>query len=433
MTLVDRPTAFLGLSHLGIISGVGWASLGQPVLGLDVDAPAVDALNKDVPPVHEPGLAELLGRHRGRLRFSTDFSLLADCPLVIVSRDVPTDPGNASDLGPVHELVDHASPHLAPGVVLVVMSQVPPGFTRALGGRIRSRRPGFSFHLYYWVETLIFGQAVDRFLKPERLIIGCADPAAPIAPVFETGLKRFGCPILPMRYESAELAKTAINLYLCAAVTYANTLSDLCEAVGADWSEMVPALRLDRRIGPAAYIRPGLGIAGGNLERDMVTLRDLCGATRVDGAFIETMLEYNTRRPGWVLRKLRDHVFAENPHPVIAVWGLAYKKNTRSTKNSMSLRVLEELRGRADVRAYDPAIKAGDVDVAAKVVDERDEALAGADCLLILTDWDEFAVPRPEAVRAMRRPLILDCVGVVDLAGADLRGVRYIGMGRPDA
>jgi UDPglucose 6-dehydrogenase len=195
---------------------------------------------------------------------------------------------------------------------------------------------------------------------------------------------------------------------------------------------MVPALRLDRRIGPAAYIRPGLGIAGGNLERDMVTLRDLCGTTRVDGAFIETLLAYNQRRPGWVRRKLQEHVFAQDAHPVIAVWGLAYKKNTRSTKNSMSLRVIEEIRGRAEVRAYDPVIKAGDVAVAAKIMDERDEALAGADCLLILTDWEEFAVPPPEAVRVMRRPLILDCVGVVDLARADLRGVRYIGMGRPN-
>ena len=429
---VEQPTAFLGLSHLGIISSVGWASFGQPVLGLDVDARAVEGLNRGTPPVHEPGLPDLLQRHRGRLQFSTDFSLLKECPLAVVSRDVPTDAANVSDLTPVNDLVDRAIPHLGSGVTLVVMSQVPPGFTRSLGARIRSRRPDLAFQLYYWVETLIFGQAVDRFLKPERLIIGCADPAAPPAPAFASGLRRFACPIVPMRYESAELTKTAINLYLCAAVTYANTLSDLCEAVGADWSEMVPALRLDRRIGPAAYIRPGLGIAGGNLERDMATLRGLCRAHQVDGAFIETMLAYNARRAEWVHRKLREHVFAQGTRPVIAVWGLAYKKHTRSTKNSVSLRVIDELRGLGEVRAYDPAIKAGDLQLPATVVDERDQMLAGADCLLILTDWEEFAVPRREALRAMRHPLVIDAVGVVDAARADLRGVRLIAMGRSD-
>jgi UDPglucose 6-dehydrogenase len=310
------------------------------------------------------------------------------------------------------------------------MSQVPPGFTRALGERIRRRRPDLGFQLYYWVETLVFGQAVERYLRPERIILGCADPAAARPPALEAGLRRFGCPILPIRYESAELTKTAINLYLGTAVTYANTLADLCEAVGADWTEMMPALRLDRRIGPAAYIRPGLGIAGGNLERDLVTLRELCRAAGVDAAFIDTLIEYNARRYRWVHRQLAEHVFATTPHPLVAVWGLAYKKNTRSTKNSMALRVIRELRGQAEVRAWDPVVTAAEIDAPAKVVTDRDEALAGADCLLILTDWEEFALPSALALASMRRPLVIDCVGVVDETRADLAGVRYIRMGR---
>ncbi len=159
--------------------------------------------------------------------------------------------------------------------------------------------------MYYWVETLIFGNAVQRFLHPERIIVGSADPSRPLPAALDEGLRRFDCPILPMGYESAELTKTAINLYLFGAVTYANTLSDLCEAVGADWSEMVPALRLDRRIGPAAYIRPGLGMAGGNLERDLVTLRGLGQRHGVDVAYVETLLAHNTRRYRWVQRQLQ--------------------------------------------------------------------------------------------------------------------------------
>jgi UDPglucose 6-dehydrogenase len=428
--VTEAATGFLGLSHLGIVSSIGWASLGAPVISVDLDEVPVAQLQRGELPVHEPGLPEALAESRDRMRFSTDPAALAECPLVIVSRDVPTDGGDGSDTSAVLRLVDAAIPHLRPGAVVALMSQVPPGFTRALGARMEARRPGLGIRLHYWVETLVFGMALQRFVKPERIIVGAADPARPLPAELVDALARFGCPVLPMRYESAELAKTAINLYLFGSVTYANTLSDLCEEVGADWSEMMPALRLDRRIGPAAYIRPGLGVAGGNLERDLVTLRELCSAHGVDAAYIETLIAYNSRRYRWVQRQLERRVLGPGARPVVAVWGLAYKKDTRSTKNSMALRVIADLRGRAEVRAYDPLVRAADVDVSATILDDRDATLAGADCLLVLTDWDDFAAPPRDAFKAMRRPLVIDCVGVVNPRRAGLDGVEFVTMGR---
>ena len=428
--MTEAATGFLGLSHLGIVSSIGWASLGAPVISVDLDEVPVAQLQRGELPVHEPGLPEALAASRDRMRFSTDPAALAECPLVIVSRDVPTDGGDGSDTSAVLRLVDAAIPHLRPGAVVALMSQVPPGFTRTLGARIEARRPGLGIRLHYWVETLVFGMALQRFVKPERIIVGAADPARPLPAELVDALARFGCPVLPMRYESAELAKTAINLYLFGSVTYANTLSDLCEEVGADWSEMMPALRLDRRIGPAAYIRPGLGVAGGNLERDLVTLRELCSAHGVDAAYIETLIAYNSRRYRWVQRQLERRVLGAGARPVVAVWGLAYKKDTRSTKNSMALRVIADLRGRAEVRAYDPLVRAADVDVPATILDDRDATLAGADCLLVLTDWDDFAAPPRDTFKAMRRPLVIDCVGVVDPRRARLDGVEFVTMGR---
>jgi UDPglucose 6-dehydrogenase len=422
-------TGFLGLSHLGIVSSVGWASLIGPVTAVDLDGPVVAQLAAGRLPVHEPSLDELFAKSRGRLTFTTDPAALAQCDLVIVARDVPTDDQNVSDLSPVLALVDAAVPYLRSGVTLAVMSQVPPGFTRTLGARIAAHRPGLDVRVYYWVETLIFGRAVERYLKPERIILGCLDPEQSLPSNLDEAVRRFGCPIFPMRYESAELTKTAINLYLCAAVTYANTLADLCEAVGADWTEMMPALRADQRIGPAAYIRPSLGIAGGNLERDMVTLRELCRSHGVDGALIETMLAGNERRVRWVERKLGEHVFVAAERPTVAVWGLAYKRGTRSTKNSIALGVLRELRNRCDVRAWDPLVTAADIDVPVKVVGDRDEALAGADCLLVLTDWEEFARPSPAALATMRRRLIIDGVGIVDVRGLE-QNAHVVTMGR---
>ena len=161
-------------------------------------------------------------------------------------------------------LLEFTLANTRPDAVVVVLSQVPPGYTRA------RQQPGRL--LYYQVETLIFGRAVERAVGPERFIVGCADPAKPLPAAMSAFLQSFGCPILPMRFESAELCKIAINCCLVSSISVANTLAELCEGIGADWSEIVPALKLDRRIGAYAYLAPGLGIAGGNLERDLATV-----------------------------------------------------------------------------------------------------------------------------------------------------------------
>jgi UDPglucose 6-dehydrogenase len=249
------------------------------------------------------------------------------------------------------------------------------------------------------------------------------------------GLARFACPVFQMGYESAELTKMAINLYLIGSVTYANTLADLCEALGADWSEMVPALKADARIGPAAYLRPGLGIAGGNLERDLSTLRRLARAngSSVDTGYLDALSAHHSQRLEWAHRKLADHVFARQPRPTIAVWGLTYKKNTRSTKNSPALRIIADLRARARLRAWDPVIRPGQLEVGADVVGDGCAALEQADCLLIMADWDEFAAADLGAIRReMRRPLVIDCAGVLGARRAELgrAGIEYVAMGR---
>jgi UDPglucose 6-dehydrogenase len=418
-------TAFLGMSHLGINYAAAWASFGQPTLGLDPDPSLVKRLLGGDLPVQEPGLLDLIERSGDCLTFSTDFSRLHECTLAVVARDVPTDDDNRSDLSPVNELIALAQKHLPSGATLAVMSQVPPGFMRNLYRTTPDR------DVYYWVETLVFGDAVRRAVHPERIIIGCADPSAPLSQPLSDGLAKFDCPILPMRYESAELTKTAINLYLVGSVTYANTLSDLCESLGANWNEMMPALKLDARIGPAAYVRPGIGIAGGNLERDLVTLRKLCAETQVDATYIDALVDHNARRLDWLERQMQRHVFNTSAMPEIAVWGLTYKKNTRSTKNSPSLRAIASLAGRAVVRAWDPAIAPAELEIAADIQDDQYAATDGADCLLVMADWDEFAAADlPRLRQNMRQPLIIDCAGVLQKRRTDMAGIQLVGMGQ---
>jgi UDPglucose 6-dehydrogenase len=430
MTATASQTAFVGLSHLGITYAAAWAKLGASVVAFDPAPGLANEVAQGDLPVHEPGLWELLAKCATRMAFTDDASAVASCDLVVVCRDVPTSDQGESDLRPISALVDLVVPYLKSGAVVVVMSQVPPGFTRALGARVRGLRPDAPIDLYYWVETLVFGDAVRRATQPERLIIGCADPAAPLAPAMAEATDRFACPVLPMAYESAELAKTAINLYLVSSVTCTNTLADLCEQAGADWSEIVPALRMDPRIGPAAYLRPGPGIAGGNLERDLITLFQLAGRTGADSSYLQVLIELNSRRLAWIYRVLEERVFRVTANPTIGIWGLTYKKNTRSTRNSPALRVLGSLVSRARVRVWDPVVGAEVVGQQVEAMPDRDAVLDGADCLLIMADWAEFGAADLEAVRRRsRRPLVIDCVGVLDGRRSELAGIEYVAMG----
>src|SRR5262249_54959955 len=153
----------------------------------------------------------------------------------------------------------------------------------------------------------------------------------------------FDCPILPMRYESAELAKISINCCLVASVTVSNTLAELCERIGADWSEIAPALRLDRRIGAHAYLTPGLGIAGGNLERDLATRQSLSEASGSKGGLTAPVLRNSGYGRVWLLRQLHARVLSRVADPVIVVLGVTYKENPQSIKNSPAVALIEQL------------------------------------------------------------------------------------------
>ena len=235
-------------------------------------------------PIEEPGFSELFAQHRARLRYTSAETALAECDLVFYSLDVRTNERNESDPGPLTALIHATAPHLAAGTTAVVLSQVSPGYMRQLRAELRELSPA---DFYYQVETLIFGRAVERAMQPERFIVGADDPGRPLPAPFQAWHAAFECPVLVMRLESAELAKIAINFFLVSSVTTTNTLAEICEAIGADWNEIAPALRLDRRIGPHAYLTPGLGIAGGNLERDLVTVQSLAGQTRHGGGYRE--------------------------------------------------------------------------------------------------------------------------------------------------
>jgi UDPglucose 6-dehydrogenase len=281
------------------------------------------------------------------------------------------------------------------------------------------------------VETLVFGDAVARALAPERFIIGSATPGADLPAGYRAWLQAFPCPVLVMRYESAELAKIAINLYLVSTVSVTNTLAEACEALGADWQEIAPALRLDRRIGPHAYLKPGLGLAGGNLERDLVTLRGLAAENRTEAGLVAAWEANSAHARTWALRTLGRVLLGERPNARLAVWGLAYKQDTHSTRNSAAIELLRALPG-CSVRAYDPVarLEGGGWDHVAVVPDAL-AALAGADALVVMTPWPEFSgVQAAEIAGRMPGRIIVDPYGMIGAPGCAAAGLRHFQLGR---
>lgn len=427
MTAVSPLTVvFMGMTHLGINHAAAAAAKGFAVIGFDTDQSLITALTAGRLPVVEPGLPELLCEHGGNIRFSADLADLARVDLCYVAPDVATDDAGHSDLTVLRELIALADQHLDPSTPMVVLSQTPPGFTRSLA-RPEARR-------FCQVETLIFGRAVERAMQPERYIVGCADPAAPLPPALQTFLAAFDCPVLPMRYESAELTKIAINLFLVSSVSTTNMIAELCERIGADWAEIAPALRLDRRIGPYAYLSPGLGVAGGNLERDLATFTRLASAYGTQSAIIAAWTANSKYRRDWVLARLYEHVFVHQSDARLAVLGLAYKENTHSIKNSPALALLSCL-GRRAVAAYDPVVRVSpDMHPDLRQAADPLDACAGADALVIMTPWPAFRTLDPAALAgALAGRVVIDPYRVLDSAALRAVDLRHIVLGAPDA
>jgi UDPglucose 6-dehydrogenase len=414
---------FAGMTHLGLVSASAVAGRGVEVVCFDADPALIDRLARRDWPVLEPGLDELIRGNGARQRFTGRRDDLKACDVVYVAPDVPTDDRGASDVSGLTALIRDLAGAMRSDAVMVVLSQVPPGYTRALGGLPPER-------LYYQVETLVFGQAVERATKPERYIVGCADPAAPLEARFRAVLDAFGCPILPMRYESAELAKISINCCLVASVTVGNTLAELCERIGADWSEIAPALKLDRRIGPYAYLTPGLGIAGGNLERDLTTVQRLSEAHGTEAGLIAAWLRNSRYRRDWPLRQLQARVLSRIADPLIGVLGVTYKENTHSLKNSPAVALIRELTT-ARLCVFDPAVRASaEWHSRLALAEDALAACAGADALVIMTPWPQFRSLEPAAIAGrLRGRVVVDPFSVLNRAAAAAAGLEHVVLG----
>lgn len=412
---------FFGMTHLGLISAVAAASKYFDVIGFDQDYALVQRLQQRHFPVEEPQLSEMVAGNASRLHFTAQIDELLKADIIYIAIDVPTDADNNSNLQPISNALELLRPGLRDNQIVIVLSQVCPGFTRNMN---------FPSHqLFYQVETLVFGCAIERATLPERFIVGCAHPSEELPINYRRFLQAFNCPIFPMRYESAELAKISINMYLVASVMTSNMLAEVATVVGAEWQEIIPTLRLDKRIGQYAYLNPGLGISGGNLERDILTVMQ---EARRHGALAElarVWLDGSRYYKDWVFRCVQTHILSTCDYPIIALLGLAYKPNTHSIKNSPSIELIKHLNcTNALVQTHDPVVEKQDIPEI-KHCSTTAEALNEADALIIMTPWSAYSHLSLNDLMKMRGRIIIDPFRVLSHADLIQAGFTVLTLG----
>ena len=373
---------FVGMTHLGIVSSVACAEKGFKVTCFDPDTNLIKDLTQKIININEPNLNDLLDNVQHSINFTSDISNLNKCKIIYLSVDVSTNYKGESDLSYLDELLDLISKNCHKNITIVILSQVPPGYTR-------SKLHLFN-KIYYQVETLIFGEAVNRARNPERLILGSSNLDEKLPIDLDIYLKSYNCSLIIMDLESAELTKISINICLVASISVANTISELCEKIGANWSQIAPALKLDKRIGNFSYLNPGLGIGGGNLQRDLITYKNLGVKFNSNTQIIDAFLDNSNHRREWVLDTLKIEKKLDLNTSSIAILGLSYKKNTISIKNSPSIYLINSL-GSRKIHVYDPVVKQEHYNNKnIKFFNSALDACDGCEVLIIMTPWEEF-------------------------------------------
>jgi UDPglucose 6-dehydrogenase len=420
-----EPVGVIGVGWVGLVTAACFAELGHRVVARDILPEKVEALSRGEVAIHEPGLEELLRRNAERITFTTDMNeLLEGARLLFVCVDTPPTYSGDADLSRVRAVVQELpedSDH-----VLVMKSTVPAG----TGQSIRRDMPDLAY--VSCPEFLKEGTAVEDFMHPDRVVVG-ADPGAEAAAEAVAALyKPLGGQILRTDVASAEMIKLASNAFLATKISFINEIANVCEEVGADVGQVAQGMGLDARIG-SSFLRAGIGYGGSCFPKDVSALKMLAGNTGYHFQLLTSVIEVNELQKRRVVGKLEKHLGSLIGKRV-ALLGLAFKPDTDDMREASSLVLAARLQGEgAEVVAYDPvaAERAADLLGSVEMATSAMEALDGADAVVLVTEWSEFAdLDWAAAAERMTRPLVVDGRNFLDPEALIAAGFEYEGIGR---
>ena len=409
----------VGLDHLGIVSAITTAHKGYPIIAYDVDAKLISKLQQGIFPCYEPDLENLYKKNSSRINWTIYPHILNQCNLIFITVDTPIDENNKSNYDSIFWLLKIITRYIDEDIPIIISSQVYPGFTRKISEILPNP-------VYYQPEFLVVGNAIELSCNPIQIIIGSVNP---ISKIYRDFLNSFERPISQVSFESAEMIKISTNIYLAAQVSATNTLAEVCEKVGADWREVEPRLKHDKRIG--SYLTPGLGLSGGHLERDLETINSIKTVNQVtNGIHVNS----NHRR-NWVNTIICSQLYLNKNLNSIAILGLTYKPNINSMKNSPGLYTLNYLYSYphysyVKFKTYDPYNIITREDCISYTCPEN--AIHNADILCILTADQQYSKLRLENIKQhMKGNIIIDPYGMLNHEECTKIGFKHFQLGVP--
>jgi UDPglucose 6-dehydrogenase len=434
-----------GSGYVGLVTGACLADVGNDVVCVDIDQNKIDMLNAGEIPIFEPGLEPLVrsNTEAGRLVFTTDVGRgVAHGLFQFIAVGTPPDEDGSADLQHVLAVARSIGEHMEGYKIVTTKSTVPVGTADQVRAAVHAKleecgKADIQFDVVSNPEFLKEGDAIDDFMKPDRVVVGTDNPRTTellreLYSPFNRNHDRF----VEMDIRSAELTKYAANAMLATKITFMNELANIAEKVGADIEQVRIGIGSDPRIG-YHFIYPGIGYGGSCFPKDVKALEHIARRHDYQARILQAVDEVNDNQKQVLFRKIRQHYQGEIKGKTFALWGLAFKPNTDDMREAPSRVLMDALwAAGARVRAYDPEAR----EEAQRIYGQREdlvlcdtpeEALSGADALAILTEWKVFRSPDFEKIRSLlAEPVIFDGRNIYDPAFLASNGFRYYAIGR---
>ncbi|MEW6745968.1 MAG: UDP-glucose/GDP-mannose dehydrogenase family protein [Planctomycetota bacterium] len=428
----------IGTGYVGLVAATCFAESGNTVIAVDVDKEKINKLRRGEIPIYEPGLEELVRKNvdNERLSFSTDTAeAVRASEIIFIAVGTPPGEDGSADLKHVLAAAREIGRAANGPKVVVNKSTVPVGTARKVAA-VLAEMTSYPMQVVSNPEFLKEGAAIDDFMKPDRVVIGCDDPkTAEVMHVLYEPFVRTGNPIILMDVASAELTKYAANAMLATRISFMNQVALLCEAVGADVNKVRQGIGTDRRIGHS-FLFAGCGYGGSCFPKDSRAIIKTAEEHGIDFLIMKAVEDVNDQMKRLLAVKVKRHFGEDLTGRTIAIWGLAFKPRTDDMREASSITIIEELLAAgAKVRTRDPEA----VQEAAKIFGDRItyhqtpyRALDGADALVVVTEWNEFRNPDFDRMKElMKTPLIFDGRNIFPAHILEEKGFTYYPIGGP--
>jgi UDPglucose 6-dehydrogenase len=428
--------AVVGTGYVGLVLGACLAENGNEVICVDKDASKIATLEAGKMPIYEPGLEEIVRRNYAeqRLVFTTELpSAVRACEIVFIAVGTPEREDGSADLQHVLAVARDVGRAMEKYTVIVDKSTVPVGTAKLVHATV-AKETTHPFSVVSNPEFLKQGAAVEDFMKPDRVVIGCDDErSGDLMQELYAPFTRTGAPIMMMDTASAELCKYAANSMLATKISFMNEIANVCELVGADVDQVRKSIGADRRIG-TSFLFPGVGYGGSCFPKDVKALLKSSKEKGYDFKILHAVDAVNVRQKSRLIDKMRDH-FGSFQGKTLAIWGLAFKPRTDDMREAPAITIIEALLAEgATVKAFDPEA----AHTAKRVFGDRItlchksyDALVDADALAVVTEWSEFREPDFKKMRQLlKSPVVFDGRNIYSPAHMRALGFTYKSIGR---